>query len=106
MVGFWQAPNGDRSSGRLNASLVIYTGLICVYAAIYVGLQQGEHLNQLPQLLLMAGPALITAGLGFQGWHKSSESAQFQAEFNARSPIASMPTPPKPVAPIAQNEGH
>ncbi len=85
--GFFQDQDGNLSSGRLIAFMAVCTGILCVITAIIVGViaLYLERQTALPQALLVAGPTLISVGLGFQGWHKMSETGQVQARFNLPS---------------------
>ena len=75
-LGLFDDPNGDFSSGRLNASIVIWTGILItiIGASLGIYLTLLEKPGNIPSILLTAGPLLIGSGLGFQGWHKQSES--------------------------------
>lgn len=85
--GFFQDQDGNFSSGRLIAFMVVCTGILCVIMAIIVGViaLYTERQTALPQALLVAGPMLTSVGLGFQGWHKMSETGQVQARFTSAS---------------------
>lgn len=83
--GFFQDQDGNFSSGRLVAFIAVCTGVFSILTAIALGtiaLLMNRQ-TPLPQALVVAGPTLISVGLGFQGWHKMSETGQVKARFEA-----------------------
>lgn len=93
--GFFQDQDGNFSSGRLVAFIAVCTGVFSILTAIAMGMIAllMNRQTPLPQALVVAGPTLISVGLGFQGWHKMSETGQVRARFEAEGVTPSISQP-------------
>jgi heme/copper-type cytochrome/quinol oxidase subunit 2 len=76
--GFFQNDDYSNSAGRLNGTIVVILGILTTVVGLFIIIMQAFELAKSVNtgVLFTAGPALITLGLSYLGYHKTQETIQ------------------------------
>lgn len=81
-VKWFQNSKQDTSAGRIVAFIVIMAGVFILGVGCFISIWDTVFRTQsnLESIIFTSGSSIIGLGLGFQGWHKSSETKKEVAE--------------------------